>query len=129
MTVFDGQVMIIRKKPRYANCQAVSRQILVGLDFLRKQAIIHSGIVCTAIATKVATDIFLDLQPADIFFSADDATTFSPVEWLSGAEVEDSAPRYLIPSQRPRGMLDDVGFQRLSVWIGDLGGGCPFSCL
>lgn len=112
MTVFDGQVMIIRKKPRYANCQAVSRQILVGLDFLRKQAIIHS-----------------DLQPADIFFSADDATTFSPVEWLSGAEVEDSAPRYLIPSQRPRGMLDDVGFQRLSVWIGDLGGGCPFSCL
>lgn len=85
---------------------------MLGLDFLHEQAIIHSGIFCNAIVAKVAIDIFLDLQP---------------VEWLSGAEVEDSAPRYLIPSQRLRGMLDDVDFQRLSIQIGDLdGGSAPF---
>lgn len=46
MLISDGQVMTIRKKPRYANyVRTVSKQILLGLDFLHERAIIHSGIV------------------------------------------------------------------------------------
>lgn len=48
---------------------------------------------------------------------------FSPVTWLPGVEVDDSAPQYLMPSQRPRGMLDDVHSSKLTVKIGDMGGG------
>jgi serine/threonine-protein kinase SRPK3 len=48
---------------------------------------------------------------------------FSPVNWLPGVEVDNSAPRYLISSQRPRGMLDDATFSTLLVKIGDMGGG------
>lgn len=78
------------------------------------------------------TDILLDLQPANILFSADNATindiqlqppTFSSVKWLPGIEIDDSAPQYLVVSQRPRGILDSVDYRRLSVRIGDLGGG------
>lgn len=51
----------------------------------------------------------------------------SPVNWLPGAEVDNSAPRYLVSSQRPRGMLDNAAFSRLIVQIGDMGGGLnPF---
>lgn len=48
---------------------------------------------------------------------------FSPVNWLPGVEVDDSAPQYLVTSQRPRGMLDNVAFSKLTVKIGDMGGG------
>ena len=48
---------------------------------------------------------------------------FSPVSWLPGVEVDNSAPRYLISSQRPRGMLDNAAFSTLIVKIGDMGGG------
>jgi hypothetical protein len=48
---------------------------------------------------------------------------FSPVRWLEGTIVDDSAPEYLLPTQRPRGNLDDVDFSKLDVKIGDLGGG------
>lgn len=42
--------------------------------------------------------------------------------------MDDSAPRYLMSSQRPRGMLDDAAFSTLIVKIGDMGGGLnPFS--
>ena len=51
----------------------------------------------------------------------------SPVNWLPGVEVDSSAPRYLVSSQRPRGMLDNVAFSTLTVMIGDMGGGLnPF---
>lgn len=51
----------------------------------------------------------------------------SPVNWLPGVEVDNSAPRYLMTSQRARGMLDDAAFSTLTVKIGDLGGGLvPF---
>ena len=53
---------------------------------------------------------------------------FSPVNWLPGVQVDNSAPQYLMSSQRPRGMLDDTMFSKLVVEIGDLGGGLnPFS--
>lgn len=55
--------------------------------------------------------------------------TFSPVKWLPGVEIDDSAPQYLVPSQRPRGILDDVDFRKLSVRIGDLGEVALLSCL
>ena len=52
---------------------------------------------------------------------------FSPVNWLPGVEVDNSAPRYLMSSQRPRGMLDNAAFSTLTVKIGDMGGGLnPF---
>jgi serine/threonine-protein kinase SRPK3 len=52
---------------------------------------------------------------------------FSPVNWLPGVEVNHSAPRYLMTSHRPRGMLDNAAFSTLIVKIGDMGGGLdPF---
>lgn len=48
---------------------------------------------------------------------------FSPVKWLEGIKVDDSAPEYLLVSQRRRGYLDDADFSTLMVKIGDLGGG------
>lgn len=48
---------------------------------------------------------------------------FSPVNWLPEVEVDNSAPRYLMSSQRPRGMLDNAAFPTLTVKIGDMGGG------
>ncbi|GLA95652.1 hypothetical protein AtubIFM61612_008502 [Aspergillus tubingensis] len=47
---------------------------------------------------------------------------FSPVKWLEGVTVDDSAPKYLIPSQRRRGQLSDADFSTLEVKIEDLGG-------
>lgn len=48
---------------------------------------------------------------------------FTPVKWLEGAIIDNSAPEYLIPSQRRRGQLDGVDHSKLFVKIGDLGGG------
>lgn len=48
---------------------------------------------------------------------------YSPVEWLEGVEVSDTAPRYLMSSQRMRGALDDVDYSARLVKIGDMGGG------
>lgn len=51
----------------------------------------------------------------------------SPVLWLPGVVADNSAPQYLLTSQRPRGMLDDVDYSTLIVKIGDIGGGAmPF---
>lgn len=74
----------------------------------------------------------VDLQPANIMFSIPgtaytenflQGSQFSPVRWLDGAKADDSAPEYLMVSQRPRGQLDDADFSTLLVKIGDLGGG------
>lgn len=48
---------------------------------------------------------------------------FSPVRWLEGRVVDDSAPQYLVPTQRRRGQLDGADISDLLVKIGDLGGG------
>ena len=53
---------------------------------------------------------------------------FSPVKWLEGMEVDDSAPEYLMVSQRPRGHLDEADFSTLVVRIGDLGGSMMHLC-
>ena len=50
----------------------------------------------------------------------------SRVIWLPGIEADNSAPQYLVNSQRPRGMLDDATCSALKVKIGDLGGGLIF---
>ena len=48
---------------------------------------------------------------------------YIPVKWLEGIKVDNTAPRYLMTSQRLRGALDDVDFSTLLVKIGDMGGG------
>ncbi|KAJ5820855.1 uncharacterized protein N7525_010139 [Penicillium rubens] len=110
----DGEAMTIRGKARNASfVRAVSSQIILGLDFLHQNNMIHG-----------------DLQPANILFTVKQAQhreslvppEFSPVRWLPGITADSSAPRYLMTSQRPRGMLDDASFSSLIVKIGDLGG-------
>ncbi|KAI9749026.1 MAG: aconitate hydratase [Chaenotheca gracillima] len=113
--ISDGQMMTIREQPRQATyVRAVSTQVLLGLDFLHHASIIHC-----------------DLQPANIMFSAVNTTSsgvsleppeFSVVNWLEGVKVTDAAPRYLMISQRARGVLDCAHFSTLLVKIGDLGG-------
>ncbi|CAG7942234.1 unnamed protein product [Penicillium salamii] len=110
----DGEAMTIRGKGRNASyVRAVSRQIILGLDFLHQNNMIHG-----------------DLQPANILFTVNEIQCrdflihpqFSPVRWLPGITPDSSAPRYLMVSQRPRGMLDDASASSLMVKIGDLGG-------
>lgn len=48
---------------------------------------------------------------------------FSPVKWLEGTKADNSAPNYLVSSQRRRGQLDNIDISTISVKIGDLGGG------
>ncbi|KAL4951422.1 serine protein kinase [Aspergillus filifer] len=99
----DGQAMTIREKPRYSGyVREISKQILLGLN----------------------------LQPANILFTLGSDLSdrmiaepeFSAVHWLPGVKIDNSAPRYLISSQRPRGMLDNADFSTLLVKIGDMGG-------
>ncbi|PLB51214.1 serine protein kinase [Aspergillus steynii IBT 23096] len=110
----DGEAMTVRETPRYAvYVREISKQILLGLNYIHDQGLIHG-----------------DLQPANILFTVDcDLSSelmtepeFSPVNWLPGVEVDNSAPRYLLCSQRPRGMLDNAAFSTLIVKIGDMGG-------
>ncbi|RAH67894.1 serine protein kinase [Aspergillus aculeatinus CBS 121060] len=113
--ISDGEAMTISGKPREAGyIRAVSRQILLGLDFLHQSGIVHC-----------------DLQPANILFSVAGLTNmdellqppeFSPVKWLPGVVEDHSAPRYLMPTQRRRGQLNNADFSTIQVRIGDLGG-------
>lgn len=48
---------------------------------------------------------------------------FSPVRWLEGVKIDDSAPEYLMTTQRRRGELEDADHTTILVKIGDLGGG------
>lgn len=75
-------------------------------------------------------DPWANLQPANILFTVADLSNIrlsdperSPVQWLPGVATDQSAPQYLLASQRPRGMLDDADYSTLIVKIGDLGGG------
>lgn len=85
--------------------------------------------------SKTNIDLRIDLQPANILFTVNcDLSSesimepeFSPVNWLPGVEADNSAPWYLMTSQRPRGMLDNADFSTLIVKLGDMGGGLtPF---
>ncbi|KAL4890865.1 serine protein kinase [Aspergillus ambiguus] len=113
--ISDGGAMTTTGNPHEAGyVQAVSRQLLLGLDFLHQLGIVHC-----------------DLQPANVLVSAAGITNmeellnppeFSPVKWLKGMIEDQSAPKYLVPTQRRRGQLDNVHFSTLEVKIGDLGG-------
>lgn len=94
-------------------------------------------LLCRYLFVKTNADIVVDLQPANILFSVDISASsdmpmeqpeFSPVQWLPNVKSDDSAPQYLVTSQRPRGVLDDTDFNKLSVKIGDFGGGISFFC-
>ncbi|PYH73801.1 serine protein kinase [Aspergillus vadensis CBS 113365] len=115
MMISDGAAMTIIGSPREIGyIRAVSRHLSMGLDFLHQSGIVHC-----------------DLQPANILFSVAGGTDmeallqppeFNPVKWLEGVTVDDSAPEYLVPSQRRRGQLSDAHFSTLEVRIGDFGG-------
>ncbi|CAG8887175.1 unnamed protein product [Penicillium egyptiacum] len=84
---------------------------------------------------KLIIDLWIDLQAANVLFTLDcDLSSgmmmepeFSHVNWLPGVAVDNSAPRYLMSSQRPGGMVDNAAFSTLIVKIGDMGGGLdPF---
>ncbi|RAK86723.1 serine protein kinase [Aspergillus costaricaensis CBS 115574] len=114
-TLSDGAAMTVSGSPREVGyIRVVCRQLLLGLDFLHQLGIVHC-----------------DLQPANILFSVAGGTDreallqppeFSPIKWLEGVTVDDSAPEYLMPSQRRRGQLSDAHFSTLEIRIGDLGG-------
>ncbi|KAJ5975399.1 hypothetical protein N7481_009106 [Penicillium waksmanii] len=112
--ISDGEAMTVRERPRYPDyVREISKQLLQGLNLIHDQGLIHG-----------------DLQPANILFTVNSNISseiliepeLSYVQWLSGVEADNSAPRYLVSSQRPRGMLDDVAFSALKVKIGDMGG-------
>ncbi|KAL2376101.1 hypothetical protein RJZ90_007725 [Blastomyces dermatitidis] len=114
--ISDGEITSVSGRPHHAAyVRAISKQVLLGLDFLHQLGIIHC-----------------DLQPANVMFSIVGAAhgeaflqppEFSPVRWLEGVKVDDSAPEYLMATQRRRGELDDADFTTILVKIGDLGGG------
>ncbi|KAJ5576861.1 hypothetical protein N7535_003787, partial [Penicillium sp. DV-2018c] len=130
----DGQVMTDRSKARNASfVREVSKQIILGLDFLHQNNVIHSGNIPNHDFKdqRGLLIVLLDLQPANILFTVNEEQyqgsllppAFSPVQWLPGVTPDSSAPEYLMTSQRPHGMLDDADFSSLVVKIGDLGGG------
>ncbi|KAJ5773606.1 hypothetical protein N7457_008502 [Penicillium paradoxum] len=57
-----------------------------------------------------------------VMMSDGEAMTIREKPRYPGVEVDNSAPRYLMSSQRPRGMLDNAAFSTLLVKIGDMGG-------
>ncbi|KAL4999226.1 kinase-like protein [Aspergillus recurvatus] len=113
--ISDGEAMTISGNPREAGyIRTISRQLLLGLDFLHQSGIVHC-----------------DLQPANILFSVAGSMDmekllqppeFNPVKWLQGVTEDNSAPKYLVPTQRRRGQLDGAHFSTIEVSIGDLGG-------
>jgi serine/threonine-protein kinase SRPK3 len=63
------------------------------------------------------------IKGADLCDTSLNPPEYSPVKWLQGIDIDDSAPQYLISSQRQRGMLDKADSSKLLVKIGDMGGG------
>jgi serine/threonine-protein kinase SRPK3 len=128
----DGEVMTVRDRPRYSGyVREISKQILQGLEVIHSLGLIHGGtFLGYHMPNLTKIDPWLDLQPANILFTVTEFSNsmivdpeLSPVHWRPGVEVDNSAPRYLLTSQRPRGMLDDADFSTLEVRLGDLGGG------
>ncbi|KAK9375630.1 kinase-like domain-containing protein [Lipomyces chichibuensis] len=94
---FSGLFMARQRTSNLQRCvcrgyATLTKQILLGLDFLHKRGIF--------------------IVPPE----------FCPVNWLQGFDVNDSAPKYRITSQRPRGMLNVADSSTFLVKIGDMGG-------
>ncbi|PYH63742.1 serine protein kinase [Aspergillus vadensis CBS 113365] len=115
--ISDLQEIIVTWTPRQAGyVETMSHQILLGLDFLHRSDIVHCA----------------DLQPGNMLVAVTDSMNdtkafleppqFSPVRWLEGVTKDDSAPQYLMPSQRRYNQLKNVQHSSLVVKIGDLGG-------
>ncbi|PLB46944.1 serine protein kinase [Aspergillus steynii IBT 23096] len=112
--ISDGKEMILAGKPQQvSSVQAIAKQILLGLDFLHSQSIIHC-----------------DLKPANIMFVLEGVAScdgfinppkFVTVEWLDGLR-DRSVPEYLMASQRGQVTFEDVDPANLLVQLGDLGG-------
>ncbi|KAM5439734.1 putative non-specific serine/threonine protein kinase [Microsporum ferrugineum] len=117
----DGESRSLGLAHRKCWLRAVSYQIILGLEYIHASGLIH----CVNLAK--------DLQPANIMFMDPYARIslsepeFSPVEWLEGVVVDNSAPKYLLPSQRIHTALDQTDVSATVVKIGDFGGGNSIS--
>ncbi|OJJ46586.1 hypothetical protein ASPZODRAFT_132656 [Penicilliopsis zonata CBS 506.65] len=111
--VSDGSSMTVSGKPHSSGyVRTICRQLLLGtIDFLHHLGIVHCDLKPANIMFSVSTNDEGFLQPPE----------FCPVQWLEGVARDDSAPRYLMPTQRPRGYLDNACFSTLTLKIGDFG--------
>ncbi|KAL5338291.1 serine protein kinase [Aspergillus crustosus] len=97
----DSQVITIQEKPCYSGyVQEILKQILLGLNYLHDQGLIHGTNILFILDCDLSGEIITEPE-------------FSPVNWLPGVKVDNSDLRYLISSQRPRGMLDNAAFSTL----------------
>ncbi|KAJ6184844.1 serine protein kinase [Penicillium mononematosum] len=105
----DGERICERGKPRSAGyIRSISLRIIIALEFLHMQGFVHTGKVSRANHSLSISDMLLPPE-------------YNPVRWLPGVTTDQSAPEYLMVTQRPRGLLDDVDISTLVVKIGDLG--------
>ncbi|GFF70689.1 LOW QUALITY PROTEIN: serine protein kinase [Aspergillus lentulus] len=110
--VSDAAAMTVSGRPHQAaDIRSISEQILSGLDFLHALGIIHC---VQTYNPQISYSQWSGLRTVKY-------STASKVK-SQGTIVDDSAPQYLMPTQRPRGQLDDADFSKLCVKICDLGG-------
>ncbi|OJJ88526.1 uncharacterized protein ASPGLDRAFT_63395 [Aspergillus glaucus CBS 516.65] len=97
------------RQPCYV--QTVSKQVLLGLDFLHAIDIIYGG---KNILLSSSSDAHseVSLEPGEWY----------PVKWLEGVQAGDSVPRYLITSQRKEDQLKDADYSTLTAKICDFCG-------
>ncbi|KAL4910544.1 kinase-like domain-containing protein [Aspergillus multicolor] len=115
----DCHDLTVTAKPRNAAfVRSVSKQILLGLQVVHDEGFIHCDLPpANILIAKAGTTEDGGEGEAPVLYPPE----FSPVQWLDGVTVDDSAPRYLVHSQRRRGALDEKDFSILLSTIGDLG--------
>ncbi|KAM5450613.1 putative non-specific serine/threonine protein kinase [Microsporum audouinii] len=130
----DGESRSLGLAHRKSWLRAVSYQIILGLEYIHASGLIHCGkLHFQMMLNNHLVNLAKDLQPANIMFMDPYARIslsepeFSPVEWLEGVVVDNSAPKYLLPSQRIHTALDQTNVSATVVKIGDFGGGNSIS--
>ncbi|RMD43723.1 hypothetical protein DV735_g1464, partial [Chaetothyriales sp. CBS 134920] len=105
LMISDGHEITVRDRPRSeAYVKNLARQIVLGLKLVKESRLAHC-------------DQHTWLESPE----------FCAVQWREGQVPDESAPRYLMPSQRVRGALDEMDPTSLIVKLGDFGGGKLFS--
>ncbi|ODH46455.1 hypothetical protein GX48_07474, partial [Paracoccidioides brasiliensis] len=112
-----GLAIVSGRPHQAAYVRAISKQVLLGVDFLHELGITHCHLqtanVLFSIVGAAHAEAEVFLQPPE----------FSPVRWLEGMKVNDSAPKYLMTSQRRAGanwptQTSPQSWLRLVIWWG-----------